>query len=336
MSIDAISEFSVLTNQFSAEYGQSMSGIVSVITKSGTNRFSGSGFLFVRPGSWDARDRLTGRRAPYDRQDTGFTFGGPIAKDRTHFFSNLEYRNEDDQAIVTATLGGGQFQGTFPIGSERLRLLTKVNHRFNEKNMVTASFIFGDETGRSGIGNNTVGENPQVNLNDDRTIQATYTLLISDRTVNELKFAYSNENYSSERQATTLTPTGVGLTYPGTGHDLRVFPADRTRLGAAVRRQSDADARPAHDQGGRQREQRDARRRAVPEPPGQLHVRAERAVPVQSEQPGVVPDAVQPGLLRRRRQQRAAARRMAPRRVRAGRLEAATQPHAQSRRALPG
>jgi hypothetical protein len=217
VSIDAISEFSVLTNQFSAEYGQSMSGIVSVITKSGTNQFSGSGFLFVRPGAWDARDRLTGRIAPYDRQDTGFTFGGPIVKDRTHFFTNLEYRNEDDQSIVTATLGNGQYQGVFPIGSERLRFLSKVNHRFNDKNQVSLSFIFGNETGRNGIGNNTVGENPVVNLNNDRTVQGSYTLLLSDRTVNELKLAYSTEDYSSERQATSLTPTGVGLTYPGQG-----------------------------------------------------------------------------------------------------------------------
>lgn len=217
VSLDAIAEFSVLSNQFSAEYGQSMSGIVSVITKSGTNDLRGSAFLFLRPGSWDARDRLTGRRAPYDRQDTGFTFGGPLRRNQTHFFSSFEYRNEDEQAVVTATIDNGRYQGTFPIGSNRTRLLAKLNHRFNDNNSFEGSFIIGDETGRSGIGGLTVADNPTVAINDDMTIQATYTTLMSNRAVNEVKVAYSNEDYSSIRAATSLTEGGVGLSYPSQG-----------------------------------------------------------------------------------------------------------------------
>jgi outer membrane receptor protein involved in Fe transport len=217
VSLDAIAEFSVLSNQFSAEYGQSMSGIVSVITKSGTNELHGSGFLFVRPGSWDSRDRLTDLRAPYDRQDTGFTFGGPLRRNRTHFFSSFEYRNEDEQAVVTATIDNGKYRGTFPIGSNRTRFLTKVNHRINDNNSLEGSFIIGDETGKSGIGGQTVADQPTVAINDDITFQSTYTMLMSNRAVNEVKFAYSNEDYSSIRQPTTLTQGGVGLTYPGQG-----------------------------------------------------------------------------------------------------------------------
>jgi outer membrane receptor protein involved in Fe transport len=215
VSLDAIAEFSVLSNQFSAEYGQSMSGIVSVITRSGTNSLHGSAFLFVRPGSWDARDKLTGLRAPYDRQDTGFTFGGPIRRDRTHFFSSFEYRNEDDQAVVTASIDNGKYRGTFPIGSNRTRLLAKLNHRFNDQHLLEGSFITGDETGRAGIGGLTVADKPTVSINDDITVQTTYTMLLSDRLVNEFKFAFSDEDYSSTREATTLTEGGLGLTYPG-------------------------------------------------------------------------------------------------------------------------
>lgn len=217
VSLDAIAEFSVLSNQFSAEYGQSMSGIVSVITKSGTNQLHGSGFLFVRPGSWDSRDRLTGLRAPYDRQDTGFTFGGPIRRNQTHFFSSFEYRNEDEQAVVTASIDNGKYRGTFPIGSNRTRFMTKINHRINDNNSLEGSFIIGDETGESGIGNLTVADHPTVAINDDITFQGTYTTLMSNRAVNEVKVAYSNEDYSSIRAATDLTVGGVGLSYPGQG-----------------------------------------------------------------------------------------------------------------------
>ena len=292
VSLDAISEFSVLTNQFSAEYGQSMSGIVSVITKSGTNDFSGSGFLFVRPGAWDARDRLTGRRAPYDRQDTGFTFGGPIAKDRTHFFTNLEYRNEDDQAIVTATLDGGQFQGTFPIGSERLRILSKVDHRFSERHMITASFIYGDETGRSGDRQQHRRRESAGQLQrrpyDSRQLYAADFGSHCQRTEagvfeGELQLGEAGHEADLHGRRSHLS---------GAGHDPRLLSADGARLGAADGRQPDADARPSYHQGGRQRQQRDARRRPVPEPAGHLHVRARGALSVQSQQPGVVPHAV--------------------------------------------
>src|SRR5688572_18221974 len=217
VSLDAIAEFSVLSNQFSAEYGQSMSGIVSVITKSGTNDLHGSGFLFVRPGGWDARDRLTGLTAPYDRQDTGFTFGGPIRRNRTHFFSSFEYRNEDEAAVVTATIDNGRYRGTFPTGSNRTRFLGKLNHRINDNNTLEGSFIIGNETGRAGVGNLTVADNPTVSINDDVTFQSTYTSIMSNRVVNEVKVAYSNEDYSSIRAATTLTEGGVGLTYPSQG-----------------------------------------------------------------------------------------------------------------------
>jgi TonB dependent receptor/Carboxypeptidase regulatory-like domain len=217
VALDAIAEFSVLSNQFSAEYGQSMSGIVSVITKSGTNELHGSGFIFVRPGSWDARDRLTNQKAPFDRQDTGFTLGGPIRRNRTHFFASFEYRNEDEQAVVTAPIDNGSYQGTFPTGSNRTRFMAKLNHSINDNNLLEGSFIIGDETGRAGIGGQTVADQPTVSINDDITAQGTYTMLLSNRAVNEIKFAYSNEDYSSIREATTLTEGGVGLTYPGQG-----------------------------------------------------------------------------------------------------------------------
>ncbi len=161
VSLDAIAEFSVLSNQFSAEYGQSMSGIVSVITKSGTNDLHGSGFLFVRPGAWDcarpadgaARARTTGR-IPASRSAV------PLRRNRTHFFSSFEYRNEDEQAVVTATIDNGKYRGTFPIGSNRTRFLAKVNHRINDSNSLEGSFIIGDETGESGDWRADCGRQP--------------------------------------------------------------------------------------------------------------------------------------------------------------------------------
>ena len=85
VDLSAIEEFRVISGQFSAEYGQSLTGIVSATTRSGTNDFHGSIFAYLRPGSWDASDPLTGADTALNRQELGFTFSGPIREDRTQF-----------------------------------------------------------------------------------------------------------------------------------------------------------------------------------------------------------------------------------------------------------
>src|SRR6202790_4087376 len=95
MGVDAIREFSVLTNNYSAEYGRGSGGVVNAITKSGTNQFHGSAYEFHRNSAFDARnffDALT--IPPFRRHQFGGAVGGPIKKDRTFFFTNYESLHE--------------------------------------------------------------------------------------------------------------------------------------------------------------------------------------------------------------------------------------------------
>ena len=107
--MEAMSEFRVQTNQFSAEYGDTVGGIVTVVTKSGTNTLTGSAVDVRRPGSWDSPDPLTGQGAV---QPTGYSgaVGGPILKDRTHYFVAADYRNQEQQGVVTASIASGNFR----------------------------------------------------------------------------------------------------------------------------------------------------------------------------------------------------------------------------------
>jgi outer membrane receptor protein involved in Fe transport len=93
--LDAVQEFSVITNNFSPQYGRATGGIVNVVTKSGTNRFSGTAYEFFRNDELssnspenEARDIEKGN---FRRNQLGYSFGGPIVRDRVHFFSSLEY-----------------------------------------------------------------------------------------------------------------------------------------------------------------------------------------------------------------------------------------------------
>jgi len=87
---DALQEFSVQTSNYNAEYGQNAGGVVSIITKSGTNKFHGSAFEFLRNRALNARNYFASTTDPLKRNQFGGTLGGPIVKDRTFFFGGYQ------------------------------------------------------------------------------------------------------------------------------------------------------------------------------------------------------------------------------------------------------
>jgi outer membrane receptor protein involved in Fe transport len=94
LGVDAIQEFSVLTSNYSAEYGKTSGGVVNAITKSGTNQFHGSAYEFLRNSALDADnffDNATGTpKPPFRRNQFGVSGGAPIRKDRTFVFADYE------------------------------------------------------------------------------------------------------------------------------------------------------------------------------------------------------------------------------------------------------
>src|SRR5271165_1822085 len=77
-NLDSIAEFRILTNNFDAEYGEFSGGQINVVTKSGTNRFHGDAFEFVRNTDLDARNYFSPTRGTFDQNQFGGTLGGPI------------------------------------------------------------------------------------------------------------------------------------------------------------------------------------------------------------------------------------------------------------------
>jgi hypothetical protein len=103
LGIDGISEYKVMTNSFSAEYGLVMGSQTTIVTKGGTNQFHGDAFEYLRNSALNARNYFDvlyslpnsapggGRRtAPFQRNQFGGSLGGPIIKDRTFFFGTYE------------------------------------------------------------------------------------------------------------------------------------------------------------------------------------------------------------------------------------------------------
>jgi carboxypeptidase family protein len=93
-SLEAISEFKVLTSNYGAQYGRNGSGTVEVETKSGTNSFHGNVYEFVRNDAFNARNYFDPSVPPYKKNDFGYTIGGPIWKNHTYFFWSQEWRRD--------------------------------------------------------------------------------------------------------------------------------------------------------------------------------------------------------------------------------------------------
>ncbi|HEY7912263.1 MAG TPA: TonB-dependent receptor [Blastocatellia bacterium] len=103
ISQDAVQEFQIATNRFSAEIGRSGSSIINIVTRSGSNKIHGTASFFLRDGGLQALpatfDR-PGAEPPFDRQQYSFGLGGPVVKNVAFWFGSFEYRNQDGAVLV--------------------------------------------------------------------------------------------------------------------------------------------------------------------------------------------------------------------------------------------
>ena len=119
-SVDSIREFKVLTYNYNAQYGSRGGTTVLVSTKSGENQFHGSLFGFFRDDAMDARNFFDGaQKRPWSQKTYGYSVGGPIAKNRTFFFTSFQGNNIDEGlttllTVPTAAMHQGIFTESFP------------------------------------------------------------------------------------------------------------------------------------------------------------------------------------------------------------------------------
>jgi len=104
LPVDAMQEFKVIANNYSAEFGHSTGGVVTMSTRSGTNEFHGSIFESLRNDALDARNFFAAKKSPIRLNQFGGALGGPIRKDRTHFFATWEQTRQKTGDTVTSTV----------------------------------------------------------------------------------------------------------------------------------------------------------------------------------------------------------------------------------------
>jgi outer membrane receptor protein involved in Fe transport len=128
-AMDSIREFKVSQSTYKAELGLATGGVLSVVTKSGTNNFSGSAFNFFRDKSLTAKTAFEQERPDFRRWQYGGTFGGPIVQNRTHFFFAFERSDENQFFTVNTGNRFPQYDGTYASEQYRWTYSLRADHQ---------------------------------------------------------------------------------------------------------------------------------------------------------------------------------------------------------------
>jgi hypothetical protein len=162
---NAVQEFRVLTQNYSAEFQKSSSAVITAVTKSGTNDFSGDVFAFYQDNDLVDDHPLSGAEQPFfERMQTGLSLGGPIIRDRMHFFLSYEGNNQDREEIVR--LGGASvpaalrsqfasYAGNFPSDFESNLIFGKFSFQPASAHLFDVTGFMRDETDTRGFGGET-------------------------------------------------------------------------------------------------------------------------------------------------------------------------------------
>jgi hypothetical protein len=147
LSQESVQEFKVFRNQFDAQYGQALNAVVSVVTRSGSNQLRGSGFYFGRDAALNARNAFAPTKPPFDEQRFGATVGGPLSRNRTHFFGTYEYDHVDTARIIAhpPTSRFVTENGLFPATSNDRLALFKLDHRLSARHNTMIRYAYANQ-----------------------------------------------------------------------------------------------------------------------------------------------------------------------------------------------
>ena len=218
ISQEAVQEFQIATNRFSAQLGRSGSSVINIVTKSGSNEYHGSGSIYFRDkklqGLPATFNRGLGETPPFDREQYAFTLGGPIRKDRAWFFGSIEYRNQDGATLVgSRNLATRTIQRTFAeaplndlLSTERLDWQpTAQDHLFFRYSLQREDDVSPSTLDRA-IGS---ASQRQASTNNTHSFLANYTRVLNARNVNSFNFSLSTFSNNIEPVA-----PGPQLTFP--------------------------------------------------------------------------------------------------------------------------
>jgi carboxypeptidase family protein/TonB-dependent receptor-like protein len=243
LGTDAVAEFSVITSNYSTEYGRTSGGVISAVTKSGTNQFHGNAYEFARNSAFDARNFFDKANIPpFSRNQYGASIGGPIQKDKTFIFGDYEGIKQTLGQTITsnvpspaaiagnflpagatldpsavrflnaffplpdpATVIGdtGQFTLTSTQKTTENFFIVRGDHIFSEKNRIFATVMF-DKASQSIP--DEFGNKLYQNPTRRNVVAIEHNHIFTPQLLNSLRFGFNVDNVQSPSGATAINP----------------------------------------------------------------------------------------------------------------------------------
>jgi hypothetical protein len=235
MGQDAIQEFKVYRNQFDAQYGAALAAVVTVVTKSGANRRSGSGFYFGRDKSLNAinANATSLPQPPFNQVRVGGSFGGAIVQNKTHFFTAIEHL-KINTASITNLPDANPFKaiedGVFPTYTRSDNADARVDHRFGNAHSTYVRYAFDDQIAHGAIKPERLVDGMMLGPNTTNDTSRSHSVVFeedwiqSPATVNTFRVHYLQHQVATVPNTFTLAVSRTSASWGQSGIAPQYFP----------------------------------------------------------------------------------------------------------------
>jgi len=228
-SVDAVEQFQAVTAGGQAELGRALGGQFNLATRSGTSTWRGDSYAFFRDDALNARNQLSGTKLPMHQNQYGLSIGGPLKRDRTFLFANVEQRQLDQNGLVTispesvgtinSALSAAGYPGprvttgTYPNPIDTTHVLGKIDHHVSGRDLFSIRYSLYRATGENSRGaGGTLAPSASAGLdNVDQAIAVSNVWTLSPRVVLESRGQIS----VSDLEAPPTDPIGPAVNISG-------------------------------------------------------------------------------------------------------------------------
>ncbi len=228
-SLESVQEFSIQTQQYKAEYGRSTGGVLSVVTKTGSNDFHGSAFEYFRDKSLNSEtesEKIAGSgKQDYRRDQYGLSIGGPIVKDVAHFFVTGERTNQKTNYTVNTSGVYPDLDGTsVPTPFKDDLIAAKVTANISASQFLQVRYGYQKNSQKYGASPVHTPDALGTLSNKYYSILASHQAQLGANALNEFIFQYSkfdNTITPDSNNPTIYFPSGASGQNPNTPQSTR-------------------------------------------------------------------------------------------------------------------
>jgi hypothetical protein len=214
---EGVEEFAVATHQFKAEYGRTQGTVITVLTKAGTNQFHGSVFGYFRDRSlralsWeekkirDENPDVWEGKPKFNRQNFGFSLGGPIIKNKAHFFLAYERVQESGNTVVDTEGYWPTYEGVFPYPFSENLATINLTYQVNNKHSLKLRYGFQyNKTENEFVGGEYTLSYGYSTKNTNHNLMLAHTWIVKPNILNEARAVYQFFDNRSDPNSTEPT-----------------------------------------------------------------------------------------------------------------------------------